>query len=107
VLYHTQGGRPWRQALDEVTPLLDYVWICRPELYEKYAPLVKRNPATKVLYDTIDLHFVRTRREAELQGDSDEKWREYERRELAAGRDAHATIVVSGTERELLENEYA
>jgi len=33
VLHHVHGGRPASEALDEVLPMLDFAWICRPELY--------------------------------------------------------------------------
>ena len=106
VVYHVAGGRPWREALGSILPMLDYAWICRPEIYETYAPLIRRNAMTKLIYDTIDLHFLRKRREAELLGTSSDDWKAMERRELACARDADATIVVSGFERELLETEY-
>jgi GT2 family glycosyltransferase len=106
VLHHIPGGNSWRQALDGILPMLDYVWICRPQLYEKYAPLIRRNTMTKIVYDTIDLHFVRKRREAELLGTGAEEWQAFERREIAAARDADATVVVSGYERDLLEESY-
>jgi len=103
VLHHVHKTRTWQQALDAVLPILDFAWICRPQLYEKYAPLIRRNPMTKVIYDTIDLHFVRKRREAELTGAADGEWQEYERRELIAAMDADCTVVVGDYEREMLQ----
>lgn len=103
VLHHIHNGRPLQKALDTVLPLLDYAWICRPNLFAKYAKLIRRNSATRVIYDTIDLHFVRARREAELLGRAnDESWKEIEQEELAAARGADATIVVTHAERDLL-----
>ncbi len=102
VLHHSDGGRKMQAALDEILPMLDLAWICRPELFEKYEPLVRRNNATKVLYDTIDLHFVRKRREWELHGGAESEWKAFERTELAAARAADATIVVTDVERVLL-----
>ncbi|MDQ2991470.1 MAG: glycosyltransferase family 2 protein, partial [Candidatus Eremiobacteraeota bacterium] len=105
VLHHVHGARTWKQILDEVLPIIDIAWICRPELYEKYAPVIRRNTATRIIYDTIDLHFVRKQREAVVSGTGDEEWRDFERRELAAARDADCTVVVSDYERGLLEAE--
>ncbi len=103
VLYHTEGGRTMREAIDEVLPLLDAAWICRPELFAKYAADIARNPATKLIYDTIDLHFVRLRRQAEVEGRSDDTaWKQAEALELDAARTADATVVVTACERELL-----
>lgn len=103
VLHHIHGGKPLQKVLDLVLPLLDYAWICRPQLFKKYEKLIRRNAATRVLYDTIDLHFVRERREAELLGkEADESWKEIEQEELAAARAADATIVVTEGERQIL-----
>lgn len=102
VLHHVDRGRTQQQSLEEVLPFLDFAWICRPELFKKYEPTIRRNGATKVLYDTIDLHFVRKRREYELFGGDAEEWQASEREELAAARAADATIVVTEDERTIL-----
>jgi GT2 family glycosyltransferase len=103
VLHHVEGGRAIAEALDMVLPLLDYVWISRPELYEKYQPIVRRNSAVRVIYDTVDLAHVRKRRRAKVLGESDAEWREMQRTELAASRSADATVVVTKEEKAALE----
>jgi len=103
VLHHVPEGRPAGEALDETLPMLDFAWICRPELFEKYAPIVRRNNATRIIYDTIDLHFVRKKREAELLNDPDSSaWKEMERIEVGAARSAHITLTVNDQERAAL-----
>lgn len=104
VLYHIPGGRSKFEALDEVLPLLDTAWICRPELFHEYAPRIRRNDATRIVYDTIDLHFVRERRAEELLGTSPRgAWMKTRDRELAAAAEADAVVVVSEEERRTLE----
>lgn len=103
VLHHAEKGQPLQRALDEVLPMLDFAWICRPQLFAKYAKSIRRNGATTVLYDTIDLHFLRAKREAELLGQkNDQSWKTIEREELQAAKAADATIVVTDGEREIL-----
>ena len=103
VLHHSPKARPLQKALDEALPMLDYAWICRPQLFAKWAKSIRRNAATRILYDTIDLHFVRAKREAELLGrPNDESWKALEREELQAARDADATIVVTDSEAQVL-----
>ncbi len=102
VLHHVEQGRSQIQSLEEILPFLDFAWICRPELFHKYESMIRRNGATKVLYDTIDLHFVRKRREYELFGGNAEDWQASEREELSAARKADATIVVTEDERRVL-----
>jgi GT2 family glycosyltransferase len=103
VLHHVKGGKPMQAALDSVLPILDFAWICRPELFSKYEPLIRRNGSTKVIYDTIDLHFVRKRRETELLGGDESDWQRYERIELDAAGSADATVVVTESEKRVLQ----
>ena len=103
VLHHVDGGLSASEALDEILPILDFAWISRPELFEKYADTIRRNQATKIIYDTIDLHWVRKMREAELFGDTDPaSWETLERQELSAARAADLTIAVSDPDRHVL-----
>lgn len=104
VLHHVDGGRRLEQALEEVLPLVDAAWICRPQLYEKYEPLVRRNPAVKLLYDTIDLHFMREKRESELLANSSTLWENTRSREIKSAASADATIVVSDDEKHILNS---
>lgn len=68
-------------------------------------PLVRAHaPGARFVFDSVDLHYLRERREAELAGDAvlvrmAERTR---RRELELVARADATLVVSGAERELL-----
>lgn len=102
VLYHADGGPSMKEALNEVLPALDFAWICRPELFGKYEPAIRRNARTRILYDTIDLHFMRKKREFEMNGGNGAEWKEMERIELDAARRADATIVVTQTEADTL-----
>ena len=102
VLHHVEHGKSMQAALESVLPLLDVAWVCRPELFSKYEPLIRRNNATKVIYDTIDLHFMRKRREMELLGGDRSEWQRYERIELDAARKADATVVVTESEKRVL-----
>ena len=102
VLHHIEGGRPMSAALDSVLPLVDFAWICRPQLFDKYERLIKKNADVTIIYDTIDLHFMRKRREAELLGTGDSDWRDYERMEIGAAQRADGTIVVTQSEKNVL-----
>lgn len=103
VLHHVDGGLTQREALDSVVPIVDYAWISRPDLYEKYAPVVRRNAKLRLIYDTVDLVHVRKRRAAELHGNGDEEWRRWHAIESQAVSSADATIVVTPEERQIVE----
>ncbi|MPZ22250.1 MAG: glycosyltransferase [Dehalococcoidia bacterium] len=53
--------------ISEVGPNLDLVVLARPEVADRHLPLVRRHaPQAEVWYDTIDLHYVREARQAEV-----------------------------------------
>ena len=86
----------------------DAVLLFRPLVAERHLGDVEKNcPGAKILYHASDLHFLRKRREAELEG-SDRKLRESEQlkeQELDYFRRADATIVHSTLEQEVLSRE--
>lgn len=52
VLHQTQNGPPLSDALKAALPSLDAAWICSRNLMERYAPIVRINRATRIVYDT-------------------------------------------------------
>ncbi len=83
----------------------DVVMLSRHYVAAEFLPLVRRfAPQARVVFDTVDLHFLRELRGAELANDAGLR-RAAERtrdRELALMRQADATLVVSPVERDLL-----
>lgn len=87
-------------------PDMDCVLASRLDVAELALPLARKfSPSALCVFDTVDLHFVRERRAADLGGDPDARLEaeRTERRERAAMRLADLTIVVSEAERELLQ----
>ena len=80
--------------------------ISRPEVAEALLPSVRRaDPRAKVIFDTVDLHFVRLAREAELTGDPALR-READRYRKVEARLARACDLVwfaSSADRDALE----
>lgn len=86
----------------------DTVFISFHSLAAMCVPIVRAQcPSAKVIVDTIDLHFVRERRQAELAGDKDlaRKAEQTYQSEIAAYRSADALIAISETERATLQAE--
>ena len=86
----------------------DCVILSRLAVAEKYVDLVKKHaPGTKVVFDTVDLCYLRSEREAETKADDKLKWlaEECKKRELAVARKADATLVVSPVEKQILGKE--
>jgi O-antigen biosynthesis protein len=103
VLHHVEGGRSQNEAIELALPSIDAAWVSRPHLFQKYEPLLRRNPAVRVIYDTVDLSHIRGRRKAELLGEAGDEWQQLQRIECEAARRADATVVVTPEERAVLE----
>ncbi|RNF84206.1 glycosyltransferase [Montanilutibacter psychrotolerans] len=86
----------------------DSVIGCRHYVLRELLPLLRRHaPQARVVFDTVDLHYLRERRGAELSGDTTQM-RVAERTralELDVIARSDATLVVSAIERELLARE--
>lgn len=86
-------------------PRFSVVLACRYHLAEKILPLARKHaPQARFVLDTIDLHYLRESRAAELAGNAAlaKAASQTRQRELSAVAAADTTLVVSGTEREVL-----
>jgi glycosyltransferase involved in cell wall biosynthesis len=101
---------PWinspKKAVEFYAPKADIIMLCRVNVAAPLVDLVKRKaPRARILFDTVDLHFLREERQAELTGSASlsaraKKTRE---RELDVIDKADATILRSSHEMELLK----
>ncbi len=102
-----QAARPpaW---LREYGPRFDAVLVCRHYVAREFLPLLRRHaPQARIVFDTVDLHYLRERRGAELAGDAAlaraaERTRALELDVIAR---SDMTLVVSQAERELLAHD--
>jgi glycosyltransferase involved in cell wall biosynthesis len=94
-----------RDAISYAGPEIEFAFLHRVAVARLVIDFVKCTaPRAKVIFNTIDLHFIRERREADLFGG---KWRQdraedTKRQELEVIRKADATIVLSDSERVVL-----
>jgi len=87
---------------------LELVLLYRVHVARLHAPSVKKYaPQAKIIFDTVDLHYLREERQAELSQKREEIERaQYTKHaELEMMRDADATIVLSQVEREIISKE--
>ncbi len=85
----------------------DIVLLYRAPLAARFIDLVRQKaPRAKVIFDTVDLHFVREEREALLQRSAAgaARARATKQMELSVIRKADCTIVLSDSERALLKS---
>jgi glycosyltransferase involved in cell wall biosynthesis len=107
VLYGTSQQPDWEKQLRQRLPLVDQVWLCRPELCDKYLDLIRYSvPHIPVIYDTIDLHFMRLKRQEEFieKKPDDKSWETYQKLETRFAKEANATVVVTEVEKKTLES---
>jgi O-antigen biosynthesis protein len=90
-------------------PDFDAVVLSRCQFACKHMTDVRRYaPQSHIIFDTVDLHFLREEREARLTGDPEveRKARETRRREYELIDQSDETWVVSSTEQQLLEEKW-
>lgn len=99
---YAQGLPAW---LREHGPRFDSVLVCRHYVMRELLPLLRRHaPQARVVFDTVDLHYLREQRGAELANDparvrAAQRTRQLELDVIAR---SDATLVVSDVERDLL-----
>ena len=74
----------WRNWLRNRKQDFDYVFLLRPSIAIKYLDILKPTPRPKLLFQGVDLHFLRVDRQAECQDDPKlaEEARKWEQLEL-------------------------
>jgi GT2 family glycosyltransferase/2-polyprenyl-3-methyl-5-hydroxy-6-metoxy-1,4-benzoquinol methylase len=96
------------QHLKESGGRYDLAFLFRPGIVERHLKAIRRHsPKARVLFHTVDLHYLRMSREADLLGDEAKQRaaNQMKQRELAAIRAVDASIVHSTTEIEMLRQE--
>ncbi|WP_376697087.1 glycosyltransferase [Wenzhouxiangella sp. EGI_FJ10305] len=101
---------PWisdiEDWLGEHGQRIDHVLVSRHYVLEPLLAIIRKHCRTAdVIFDTVDLHFLREQRMAEFSGDEKALRRARKTRdaELSLIRRSDATLVVSPVEKELLE----
>jgi GT2 family glycosyltransferase len=103
---------PWLESLGSFFGKrgseFDFVWISRHYVAANYISLIRRYcPGAKFIFDTVDLHYLREERLAELENSLPLKRsaRQTRRSELSVIEAADATLVVSPIEKSVLEQD--
>src|SRR5690606_37391097 len=107
-VWYAPFAQPLPTWLREHGRRFDSVLVCRHYVMREMLPLLRKHaPQARVVFDTVDLHFLREQRGAELAGDPARarSAQQTRRRELDIIARSDATFVVSEVERELLARE--
>ncbi|MDQ7075215.1 MAG: glycosyltransferase [Gammaproteobacteria bacterium] len=87
---------------------LDTVFLYRVTYASQYIALVKELcPNARIVFNTVDLHYLREERQAEIENSASllKKAKETKKLELSVMQQSDATIVLSNTEKEILVEE--
>lgn len=107
-VWHSPHVASVAQLLEQEGRHFSHIMFCRHYIAAPYMQDVRRwAPHAKILFDSVDLHYLREQRMAELEKDGQllklsEKTRE---QELGVIRQADVTLVVSPVEKALLATE--
>ncbi len=96
------------QFLKERGDSFDFVILSRAEINDLFLKQVQKAcPRAKIIYNTVDLHFLRQMREAELSKNENAKAaaKTMRNKEIGFMRRADATIVLSAHERDILSKQ--
>ena len=102
---HSQFAGSVRKVLRSRGPTLDTIVFCRHYIASRYVDIVRAlAPNAQIVFDTVDLHFVREEREASLHGSATMARASAATRakELHVVAQSDTTMVVSEFERQLL-----
>src|SRR5690606_6217561 len=103
--WHLPHAPPIPAWLRDHGKRFDTVLVCRHYVMRELLPLLRRHaPQARLVLDTVDLHYLRERRGAEMMGDAAAKRGADRTRtlELDVIARSDATLVVSQAERDLL-----
>jgi glycosyltransferase involved in cell wall biosynthesis len=87
---------------------MDYIYLCRPHIAEKYMDLFKKHTTAKIVYFTVDLHYLRIQRNYEIDKNpellkSSDYWKNIEFDLIAKANTVH---VVGSYEENILKKQF-
>lgn len=101
------GRLNYVQEVTRLAPFLRFAIFSRPVVGQVMEPVLRQHaPQAKIIYDTVDLHYIREARRAELENSPEVQAEadRYEEIELGLVRRCDATLVVTGVEKRILED---
>ncbi|WP_027383691.1 glycosyltransferase family 4 protein [Epilithonimonas caeni] len=96
-----------RHFLGQLVPKLDFVWCHRPELFEYYLVFFRKNaPQAKIIYDMVDIHYLRMERGLEIKYDKQraKEVEHYKYIETELCKKADKIAVISDKEKEFMRS---
>lgn len=107
VLYRFPNRKGMIEILENKLNSIDAVWVCKPNNNMEFSFLFEKKKDLYWIYDTIDLHFIRLKREAELSLNTSlmEKANGIKKIELGIAKRADVTLAITNDEHDILQKE--
>ena len=101
------GPRSFSKEIGIMGNYLDAAFVARPHIAPGYIESLHKESKARIIYDSVDLHFVSEERRARIEGDDailDEarRWKDVE---LYLSKNSDKVVVVTRDEKEILEKE--
>lgn len=96
-----------KHFINQLLPKLDFVWCHRPELFEYYLDFFrKKAPQAKIIYDMVDIHYLRMERGLEIKYDKKraKEVEHYKYIETELCKKADKIAVISEKEKEFMKS---
>jgi len=96
-----------KHFLETLLPKLDFVWCHGPEILENYLEFFrKKAPQTKIIFDMIDIHFLRMERAQEINFDKkiSREIEHYKYLETEFSKKADRIAVISQQEKNVMKS---
>ena len=105
VLYGYEMYTNWKQWFKDNHACIDYAFISRPEIAEFFMYEIKKYSNIKIIYNLMDLHFIRLQRKYKLTKDPETLKLSIETKdkEFKIMRDSDVVLTVSAYELELIK----
>ena len=108
VLVDQSGKTDSTVLLKDRLEIIDVAWICRSQNFEKFGCLLRQQSKARIIFDTIDLHYLRFKREWQLKGSNDrkinKKWQKYLKIEKKFARMSDQVLTVTNDESEIVKD---
>jgi glycosyltransferase involved in cell wall biosynthesis len=94
-----------KHFINNLLPKLDFVWCHRPELFEYYLAFFRNEaPKAKIIYDMVDIHYLRMERGLEIKYDEvrAKELVHYKHIETELCKQADKIAVISDKEKEFM-----
>ncbi|MDC8105594.1 glycosyltransferase family 4 protein [Chryseobacterium sp. B21-037] len=94
-----------KHFINNLLPKLDFVWCHRPELFEYYLEFFRKEaPKAKIIYDMVDIHYLRMERGLEIKYDKNraKELVHYKYIETELCKKADKIAVISDKEKEFM-----